>query len=243
MKKITLIAVFITALSVTSFGQAGFGIQAGASLTGSRVEVETNNSTDKIKTDSRFGFVAGLVAAIPLGPVSFRPEINFIQKGYKYDNSQTVLGFTTTTESKARFNYVEVPLNFTYDIAAGGGKFFLGLGPVVGFGINGNFKDKTTVTGLPEQSSSTKIKFDGDDDANDDYSHLKRIDFGGDVLVGYQMSNGLLFNVGYTLGLSDIAVTNNTSLKNSGLALKVGYLFGCNKSKDKSSSKTSTGGM
>src|SRR6187402_1958257 len=137
MKKILFIAAIATAISTKSFSQAAFGIQAGPTVSFNQTEMDND---DDVSNKAKWGFVGGFVADVPLGPVSFRPELNFIQKGYKNESSTTALGVTTTSVSKVRLNYIEVPLNFVYNIDACHGKVFFGIGPNFGFGISGKSK-------------------------------------------------------------------------------------------------------
>src|SRR5947208_1139219 len=107
MKKILFIAVITTAISTKSFSQAAFGIQAGPNVSFTQTEM---NNEDDVSNKAKWGLVAGLVADVPLGPVSFRPELNFIQKGYKNETTSTNLGIATTSVNKVRLNYIEMPL-------------------------------------------------------------------------------------------------------------------------------------
>ena len=45
------------------------------------------------------------------------------------------------------------------------------------------------------------MKFDGkkDADVTDNNTHLKALDFGGDILAGYKTANGVFVSLGYTL--------------------------------------------
>jgi hypothetical protein len=108
-----------------------------------------------------------------------------------------------------------------YNIPAGTGNVFLGLGPTIGFGISGTFK--TTETGDPDASAD--IKFDGDKDPTDDKVHLKAIDFGANFLAGYKLTNGLFFTAGYAMGFSSIHPEDDVDFKNKGFSLKIGYMF------------------
>ncbi len=254
MKKIFLIAALVAGTATHSFSQARFGIQAGGNISFTQVEIDGD---DDLSNKPKFGVVAGFLADIPFGPISFRPEINFVQKGYKNEstNSYTVLGVTSTTTStnKVRLNYLEVPLNFVYNIPAGSGKVYVGLGPNFGFGINGKDRSEfTSNTGgfSTSGSESRDVKFDGDaDDPNGNYSHLKRFDLGGNLLAGYTCDMGLTFGIGFTLGLSDVSPNKLDSndpnadgftQKNHSLNVKVGYLFGGASSK-KSTTTNTTG--
>ncbi len=221
-----------------AFCQAKFGVQLGGNVSFAQTE---SNEDDELSNDPRFGLVAGFVADVPMGPLSFRPEINFIQKGFANDETINFLGTTYKLNTKYRMNYVEVPLNVVYNIEAGAGKVFLGLGPNFAFGLSGKVKsdngsgDKTTAD----------IKFDGNENPDDDNIHFKRFDFGGNLLAGYQTGMGLYFNLGFTLGLVDVLPNNvgneDASLKNHNVNLKIGYLFGCNRASKKTTTTTTTG--
>ncbi|MEO6540708.1 MAG: outer membrane beta-barrel protein, partial [Ferruginibacter sp.] len=135
-------------------------------------------------------------------------------------------------------HFIELPLNIIYSLPAGPGRFSVGAGPNVSFGISG--KDKysyiTSGSGFPTQSDSgeEKIKFDGkkaaDLPASDNDIHFKALDFGANAVAGYKLDMGLFFNVGYTFGFSNLNPNPNSSLKTGGLTLKVGYIFGGNSS-------------
>lgn len=254
MKKILFIAAILAAFSTKSFSQARFGIQVGGNVAFTQFEV---GGDDDLTNKPKFGALGGFVADIPFGAISFRPELNFIQKGYKNSRkgSETILGVTTAYEDvdKVRLNYLEIPLNFVYNIPAGSGKVFFGLGPNFGLGLSGKTKSESTVTvtglGTNTEKSEGDVKFDGNEDGGPaNILHLKRFDFGGNILAGYASNMGLTFNVGFTLGLTDISpnkIDDNLGTgytqKNHGLTVKVGYLFGGGGSGSKTTTSSSTG--
>ena len=220
MKKLFLIAVLF-ALSIAGIGQTTFGVHVGGNLASVKSEFES----DEQDNESKIGLLIGVVAEVPIASsISFRPELNFIQKGYKYEET---LGSDKYTED-VTLNYLELPLNFIYNVPAGTGNVFFGVGPSIGFGISG--KAKTTETG--ESDQSIDVKFDGEkeDAVTDNNAHLKALDFGGNILAGYKMTSGLFFSLGYTIGFANIAPDEGVTFKNSGLALKIGYNFGKSKS-------------
>lgn len=238
MKKILLLAVVATAFSFSATSQSTFGFQVGGNLASVKYE---DGSGKKTVNDPRIGAIAGLVADVPMGVLSFRPELNFIQKGFKNTSNESVLGVDYNTEKKLTLNYVELPLNFVYNLQAGTGKVFFGLGPNFGFGLSGEAKSKFTA-GSTTTEETIDVKFDGEKSPTDGKRHYKRFDVGGNVLAGYQSDMGFTFNVGYTLGFSDIAPNDNSdnTLKNRGLTLKLGYMFGGSKSKRTTSTSSST---
>lgn len=220
MKKVILITV-LSAVSIAGIAQATFGVQVGGNLASAKLEYDAGGTTLKQNNKSMIGFIVGVVAEVPIASsVSFRPELNFIQKGYKFDETQ---GSDKYTE-KATLNYLELPLNFVYNFPSGPGDVFFGIGPSIGYGISGT--TKTTSTGDPDEKSD--VKFDGkkNDATNDNNAHLKALDLGGDILAGYKLTSGLFFSLGYTFAFTNIIPDDGATLKNRGLALKIGYNFG-----------------
>ena len=204
MKKVLLIAAL--AVSSVSFAQISFGVQLGGNIANQKY----TESGVSITPSSKFGLTLGGVAELPITKeISFRPELNFVQKGSSFSfGGETV---------KTTLSYLEIPLNFTYNLEAGSGNLFLGAGPSIGFGIGG----KISAGGL-----SQSVKFDGNKNASDELEHFKSIDFGFGLLAGYKLSNNFLFSLGYNMGLSDIDVYDASTTKNKGFAIKVGYMFG-----------------
>jgi hypothetical protein len=152
--------------------------------------------------------------------------LNFIQKGFETEESETFMGVTYRDKSDVTLSFIEIPLNIVYNFPAGAGKFFVGAGPSIGFGISGKNKSTFEETGEPTVKETIDIKFDGDKDATDNNEHLKSLDFGINLLAGYKLPMGLSFALGYTQGLSNLSPYDNTSLKTSGISLKIAYTFG-----------------
>jgi hypothetical protein len=235
MKKLVLCIAIAAVATLHANAQVSFGIQAGANLATTKSEFTSagTKTTNRGKTNT--GFTAGIVSNIPIGSsLSFRPEVNFIQKGGKYSSSQTVSGFTSASTENLSLNFIEVPLNLVYNLNAGPGQFSIGVGPDFSFGLSG--RDKYTQTqsggGFPASSTSgtSKVKFDGKKDADlpasDPDFHLQRFDFGANGFIGYKLKMRLFFNAGYTYGFSNLNPNPNSSFKTAGLTLKAGFLFG-----------------
>jgi len=228
MKKLFLIGTF-SALSFAGIAQnSSIGIQAGANMSSPTIKDGSGSSFSK---DMKIGLLAGIVIEVPFSEsIGFRPEINFIQKGHKISSKETIGSISYTDESEATLNYVEIPLNFVYNIPAGANHVFVGLGPSFGYGLSGKVKSKSTVTGQATVSDENKIEF-GNDKAKDD---LKPFDFGGNILAGFKMNNGLFFKAAYSMGLINIDLNTNSTYKNNGFSFTIGYMFkkGENFSKD-----------
>lgn len=123
------------------------------------------------------------------------------------------LTFTTN------LTYVEVPISllrkFTFTDL---GVFYLGAGGYVGMGIGGKLDYQT-----PGSDTEDKIKFGKDDD-------VTKFDAGLSFSTGFEFRNRVTFNLGYSLGLNNIASTtqqdSGTSVvKNREFLIGLGYLF------------------
>ena len=231
MKKLFLSAAVIVAAfganaQKKSTGSNKIGLQAGTSFSTYNVEQGNNEQ----KSDSKFGFTVGAVADIDFGnSVSFRPELNFIQKGGELKSTQNFPGGNLKFQDELTLSYIQLSPNFVYNFNAGTGKFFIGVGPELALGIGGKSKTESVTTignTVTTANSKADVRFDGNKNANDNNEHLKRMDLGANAILGYTLSNGAFISAGYTAGLKNISPYDNTSFKNSGFNIKIGYLFG-----------------
>ena len=208
MKKI--LSLFISVISLMNYSKAqksSFGFTAGATFAPYKIKEESVSITAKTKV----GFTAGVTSFIALGRhFSFMPALNFTQKGGKFKEED----FTGNTT----FNYLELPLNFIYNTNSTKGKFFVGAGPSLAFGLSG--KDKWEEG---TESGSDKIKFgSGDDD------DLKSFDAGINFLAGYKFAGGFLIAANYNAGLSNLGNTDegdNSKMHNRYFGIRIGYMF------------------
>lgn len=227
MKKVFVVAAFAATIFAAK-AQVKLGIQAGINAASFNDKFTSGNTTTTNKYKSKIGLTVGAFADISISDVLvFRPGLNFIQKGGKYSESQTFFGITTNYNATRTSNYLELPLNVVYKIAVGSGNVFVGAGPSIGYGLSGKDKVKST-SGNTTQEQSASIKFDGKNNntANDNKSHLKALDFGGNFIAGYQLGNNIFAKLSYTIGFSNINPDDNSTTKNKGFGFTVGYLFG-----------------
>ena len=199
MKKISLL-FFAFALSTSALvAQVRFGVQAGPAFTSM-----TSEASGVKVTYNKTGFTAGVLAELPLSESGFyfRPALNFIQKGGDFEGASLNL------------NYLELPLDFVYKLEAGSGKLFLGVGPSFALGLSGKAKSG---------GDSEDINFGSGED------EIKPLDIGGNILAGYELSNGLFLSLNYNLGLSNISNESEVKTRNNYFGIRLGYLFGGNK--------------
>jgi hypothetical protein len=187
---------------------AQFGIQAGAAF----YSAKQKTAGISVNSDTKVGFTAGVLYSTSIGEnFSFMPSLNFTQKGGK-------LSFSGD-EEKITLSYIDLPLNFVYNVKG----FFVGAGPALGFGIGG--KDKFTSGG---QSESEDVNFGNGDD------ELKPFEISANILAGYKFNNGFFITANFNPGLNNLSNDSDSKYHNSGFGIRVGYMFGGMKNKSSS---------
>lgn len=212
----TRILIFFSAALLSSsclFAQTTFGVRGGVNFYSLNYKDEGGDkSTSKLKT----GFNIGVNAEIPVG-VDFylQPGLLFTTKG---GNSKF------NDDDKVSISYLEIPVNFIYKPELGSGRILLGFGPYVAFGVGG----KVHLDG-----SDSDIGFTNEIQADDELRlYVKRMDAGANFLFGYEWANRFSVQLNAGLGLVNIspkvegADIGETSTKNTGFGLSVGYRFG-----------------
>ena len=213
--KALLLALTTTALAFGSKAQtATFGLRAGVNFQNiNGKEYDGSDTKNKLKT----GFNIGVNAEIPVAPDFYvQPGVLFTTKGAKNKDDNDI---------KVKLSYIEVPINFLYKPALGAGKLLLGFGPYVAFAVGGKVSDAN--------GKEKDIKFDNKITAaqylTDPY--VKRMDIGGNLLFGYELSSKISAQLNAQLGMVKInpeieGVSNDkTKYKNTGFGVSLGYRF------------------
>ncbi|MCU0387658.1 MAG: PorT family protein [Chitinophagaceae bacterium] len=169
MKNIHIL-IFIAFLFIASISFAQFGIQAGPGFasTNQKLTIEGLISDD-LDWESRAGIYAGFFYRKQIGKIALQPELNFMQKGGKYE----IEGDKMTLF----INYLELPIYALYNGGETNG-FYGGIGPSFNYGLVGNFK-----MGDEEEG----ISFGSEHD-------VSRFHLGINGQLGYQFANGLGIN-------------------------------------------------
>ena len=126
--KNSILAAVIAICSITAYAQPAIGVQLGANF--GMGQSGGSYFASGLSNDPKVGLVIGLLADIPvIEKLSFRPELNFIQKGSKYGGAAYLGGFSNVT--KVTLNYIELPLNVVYKMSLGSinNKLYFGLVP------------------------------------------------------------------------------------------------------------------
>lgn len=210
-KSLTLLAVFACLAYTATAQKITYAVSAGVSYANTFIKVlDPEKKVEGL--GSKGGFTGGISANIPFSRYfSFQPGVNFVQKGFKNEESKTTLSV----------NYIEVPLHVMFntrnrDDNKKADEFFFAIGPSIAFGTNGKMEYRDDTVKFAE-----KIKFGNSD--NDD---LKRVDIGASVVMGCMFSNNIFFSVNYNVGLTDLSGIKDIRWRNNYAGFKVGYAFG-----------------
>jgi hypothetical protein len=211
-KKLFVLSALFFLITAALQSQAEFGILGGVNfqnLNGKDI------NGDKLENNMIIGYHAGVNVQIPVAPeFYFQPGLMFYKKGAKI-----------TDGSKIGLSYIELPLNLVYKAILGNGKFMLGFGPYFGYAIGGKVK--------PESGTATNIEFQSvvEAGAPSSVTYFKAFDAGANIFAGFEMGNGIFFQLDSQLGMlkinpEDKRITDDkSSVKNTGFGLSLGYRF------------------
>lgn len=229
MRKITFYFALLCLISIDGLSQAKakIGIQGGGALVGNTRQSTGEYFITEIlpaTTPTRYlrqgrdnnfyksfaTYYGGLVFSLPLGKKSwtFRPEINYTQKGYEreYSYSDYLGNYVDRTATfKVSANCIEVPLNFVYNVSTKKGKVFLGAGPYISYIISGK-QEHTYDSYLTTLDDDLEMTFADDGTAG---IPVNRVDFGFNGTAGYIIKNKVFFNLSYSMGANDFRININ----------------------------------
>jgi len=145
----------------------------------------------------------------------------FIQPGLLLSNKGARQEIITEQIRTTKLYYIEVPLNLLYRPQIGDGHILLGCGPYAAYGIKG--KEINSPYG------TVPVRFLNEADLSDNsYIYYKPFDAGINLLVGFEMFNGIFINLNTQLGLLKVNsyyTEDQASKKNIGFGLSGGYRF------------------
>jgi len=213
------VAGFLPAMQAQDDAGITFGIRAGVNLQNFNGK---DAEGDKLENNMIVGFHAGVNVEIPVAPeFVLQPGLLYTMKGTETDEE----GGT----GKIKVSYIELPVNFIYKPVLGNGRLLLGLGPYIAYGISG--KVEFSGSGIDFEQD---IKFENDLSESqllDDEFYVRPFDAGANLLAGYEFDFGISFQLNAQLGLLKINPgydgddNDDTSVKNTGFGLSVGYRF------------------
>ena len=229
MSKKALILLFLFA-SAASVQAQTFIPRAGITISTLQADEFVKEMDNEIQ--SQTGFVIGLGYAIPVGTFakgifSVQPELSFVQKGYKVDDSGDFAGsesyYHLTTQQEYTINYLEIPVLAKYEFGSDKLRIALQAGPSLGFGLGGKFKSSMRVQDEFEYDDTTDtegdIRFYDSDEVNvASFDH--NVDFGLQAGAGVTLFERIALDVRYGMSLTNL--NHEEKSKNRVLQLSVG---------------------
>lgn len=219
-KKILFIATLCMIIGGSAFAQVKLGIKGGLNL--ADLKYEPQDQTHGIPdANSLASYHLGLIVDLPVASMlSIQPGVFYTEKGSKLKYSGNNWDFTEAIKP----TYIEVPVNILFKPTIGTNtKFYVGAGPYIAAGVGGEVSYDGNLGDISGHSDHD-IKFGND--SNDD---LKSTDIGGNVLAGFEFSNGLLLGAQYGMSFTNNAAKGENSdskiLRNKVLSISLGYLF------------------
>ncbi|WP_413668751.1 porin family protein [Mucilaginibacter sp. Mucisp86] len=206
MKK-TLLSLCLLMASFAAFAQLPtFGVKGGVNFATLHATVDGFSGSGN--SGSLTSFNVGAFVDFKFGNVSLQPALNFTGKG---GSSSFAVDDETSSNSKVKLYYLQVPVNVVYHVPAVVGDFYFGAGPYLGMGISGKAKD--------DSGNSEDVKFGSGQD------EIKRTDAGLNAIVGFKFKTGFLINANYDWGLTNITNVDGIKLTNRVFGVSVGYAF------------------
>ncbi|WP_276133232.1 porin family protein [Polluticoccus soli] len=226
MKKVLLLAASACLFAVSANAQVRFGPEVGITSN------SFNYDIDDIDESSNTGWRVGAAVDICLAShLTLQPGLYWSRKGGERDfirstavvtpfNNNVVIVNGAEVEEKVDLSYLEIPLLLNYYFDAGPGRIFVGAGPTLSIGINGDYGRKIHT---PGNGVVAEDEFDIDF-GND--GHIKGTDFGIMANLGYDFDFGLFVRPFANWGLSDLSNNDNFTIHNRTWGIGLGYWFG-----------------
>jgi hypothetical protein len=145
----------------------------------------------------------------------------YVQKGQKTKFVEDLGGGeSSTTLTKSRLNYLEIPIHVQYIKNISGYDIYGKIGPYIGIGLGGEINEEITAGGDNETSTS-KIVW-----GSAENSDFKKSDFGLSIGAGVKFGK-IMCGFDYNFGLANIYPnpTNGEVLKNKFFGISVIYML------------------
>jgi hypothetical protein len=204
MRIMLVVAMFALVSAVSA--QTSLGIKGG-------VNMSNFYGDDLDDQNVKIGFHVGLAADYEFAYNSaIQTGLFFTTKGAKYSES---IG-DATGDFTANPMYLQLPVHYAYKLdVTPGTRIVFHAGPYVAYGIGG----KSKLSGsLGDWEDETEWDVFGDN------GFLKNFDAGLGLGVGAEFGP-ILLDLGWDMGLVDIADSDQGSIKNQNAYLSVGYKF------------------
>jgi hypothetical protein len=224
LRKIQLLAAFIS-IAFVSQAQVSIGVKMGVNMADTRVDglIESLLPEQTVYP----GFTAGIMAEIPLkSGFAFRPELNYIQKGFitegsLYDLELLGIDIPIGAKAKTRFNHIEMPLLMKYSIGSDMAKVYFIAGPNISYAANAHVRP---VANLLLAFNLPKVNINLDNDIYRRFEVSGTIGAGGEFKAG---AGKIFADARYTMGFTNLFDNPivDVRTKNQGINISAGYAY------------------
>ena len=181
---------------------ASFGVKANANMSDFIIR-----DVDDYQSNGKFGASAGIFLKLESRGFALQYELALRYRSCGVENN--------AEHTKTDYQYwgLELPIYLMGQINAGQGKFFIGAGPYLGFGL-----DATRTPGNVDLYKKDKTT---------GKSIMHRWDFGLGAIAGYEFKNGIIINGSYQAGFINAlsAEKDAMTMKCRMVSLGIGYKF------------------
>ena len=195
--KLILVVLFVAGIAFQGMSQVQFAVGLKGGLNLSKFDVNAGASN----IDNRTGYHGGAFALIKITKIGIQPEVLFSKQGSNFQ--------VNTTNYKANFDYINVPIMLKLYLVAG---LNLQLGPQFGFLTIDDLKKTVQNTNNTQAAQAL---------------FTKKNDTSINVGAGWDLPFGLTLDARYNIGLSDIKLqadaTNPVNFKNKVIQISLGY--------------------
>ena len=226
MRNVTKIFLTIAAVLYIQHAEAqvSLGVKLGVNVADTRVDGLIDNLiADQTKYS---GYTAGIMAEIPItDALSFRPELNYIQKGFvvaqSFDVNLLGIDMPIGAKAKTRINYVEMPLLMKYTYGNDQASVYAIAGPNIAYATSASLRPVASIIidfNLPRVDINL---------GNDIYNRMELsgvLGAGGEVKAGHgKIFSDVRYNLGFTNMLNNPIV--DLRIKNQGFNITAGYAY------------------
>jgi hypothetical protein len=164
------------------------------------------------------GYHVGLLATISHGDFDLQSGLVYMQMGGNDITTTSPIASVVSQEyGHLILNYINLPVNITYNFKIHGGKLFFGGGPYMETGIAGKYTStyiSTENNGTTTGSRSYGVGFG---------SSTTSPAFGINLMGGIHLNNSISFSAGYEFGLTNESFNPIFIAKNNAFTISASY--------------------
>lgn len=220
--KFYFLAIAVLMLSHSSFAQVSIGLKTGVNIAGAHVSGPINDFLPELESNT--GFTAGLWSEIPmLNGFSFRPELNYTQKGFRAMGNIDFLDINAPVGLgvRTRMNTIETPLLFKYSQGNDIAKAYIILGPTVSYTTDAF---ATPIARFIIDFNIPNQKIDLSNDVYRRWELSGTIGLGGELKAGQgKVFGDVRFNQGISTLLNNPII--DLDIRNRSWGVHVGYAY------------------